>query len=89
MFMDCTSLVGGAGTVYDSNFIHEHYAHVDEGRDYPGYLTSVSSLGVTTNISEPVLQPTTDQPMYNVAGQRIGKDYKGIVVINGKKTVVK
>lgn len=45
---------------------------------------------IATDISEPVTQPTTqDQPMYNVAGQRVGKDYKGIVIQNGKKTVVK
>ena len=26
-------------------------------------------------------------PMYNLAGQRVGKDYKGLVVVNGKKVV--
>lgn len=26
-------------------------------------------------------------PVYNIAGQRVGKDYKGIVVVNGKKFV--
>ena len=26
-----------------------------------------------------------DAPMYNLAGQRIGKSYKGIVIVNGKK----
>lgn len=31
---------------------------------------------------------TLDQkPMYNIAGQRVGKDHKGIVIINGKKVV--
>ena len=28
-------------------------------------------------------------PMYNLSGQRVGKDYKGIVIRNGKKIVVK
>ena len=23
--------------------------------------------------------------MYNLAGQKVGKDYKGIVIVNGKK----
>lgn len=27
--------------------------------------------------------------MYNLAGQKVGKDYKGIVIINGKKVVLK
>lgn len=26
-----------------------------------------------------------DAPMYNLAGQRVGKSYKGIVIVNGKK----
>ena len=26
---------------------------------------------------------------YNLAGQRVGKDYKGIVIVNGKKVLVK
>ena len=30
-----------------------------------------------------------DAPIYNLAGQRVGKDYKGIVVVNGKKYVNK
>lgn len=31
--------------------------------------------------------PTTDAPLYNVAGQRVNKDYKGIVIQNGKKYI--
>ena len=27
--------------------------------------------------------------MYNLAGQKVGKDYKGIVIVNGKKVVLK
>ena len=39
MFNDCTSLVGGMGTVYDSNHYDEDYAHIDGGPSNPGYLT--------------------------------------------------
>lgn len=28
---------------------------------------------------------SNDAPMYNLSGQRVGKDYKGIVVVNGRK----
>lgn len=37
------------------------------------------------------LQSTTSkqQVIYNVNGQRVGQDYKGIVIINGKKTLVR
>ena len=39
MFVGCTSLVGGAGTTYDSSHTDASYAHVDEGSSNPGYLT--------------------------------------------------
>lgn len=38
MFKDCTSIVGGAGTVYDDSHIDKEYARVDE-IGTPGYLT--------------------------------------------------
>ena len=30
-----------------------------------------------------------DGKMYNIAGQRVGNDYKGIVIVNGKKYIKK
>lgn len=30
-----------------------------------------------------------DTPIYNLAGQKVGKDYKGVVIVNGKKVVRK
>lgn len=34
-------------------------------------------------------QPTSDTPIYNLAGQRVSSSYKGIVIKNGKKVVIK
>ena len=48
MFADCTSLVGGAGTVYDSNHVDVSYAHIDGGPSNPGYFTEKSLLGDVT-----------------------------------------
>ena len=39
LFTDCTSLVGGAGTEFDSNHIDADYAHIDGGASNPGYFT--------------------------------------------------
>ena len=39
MFLNCTSLVGGKGTTYDSNHVDVAYAHIDGGTANPGYLT--------------------------------------------------
>lgn len=38
-FKDCYSLVGGAGTTYDSDHTDYTYAHIDGGLDNPGYFT--------------------------------------------------
>ena len=40
MFLGCTSLKGGEGTVYDANNTDMDYAHPDGGENDPGYFTS-------------------------------------------------
>lgn len=39
MFFNSSKIVGGKGTVYDSNNVGISYAKVDEGQSSPGYLT--------------------------------------------------
>ena len=39
MFGDCTALVGGKGTTFQSAYIDKTYARVDMGKSAPGYLT--------------------------------------------------
>ena len=45
MFYDCTSLVGGQGTVYDAEYTDKTYAHIDGGTSNPGYLTLKLTMG--------------------------------------------
>ena len=47
-------------------------------------VTEINVLDKLTNS-----QLDNDAPMYNLAGQRVGKNYKGIVVVNGHKVVIK
>ena len=42
MFSNCTSLVGGAGTTYNSDKVDKEYARIDGGTSNPGYLTSLT-----------------------------------------------
>ena len=42
MFKDCTNLVGGAGTKYDSTKIDKTYARIDGGTSNPGYFTDIA-----------------------------------------------
>ena len=39
MFSECTSIVGGAGTTYNSTKTNKTYARIDNPPDEPGYLT--------------------------------------------------
>ena len=44
--------------------------------------------GLLTGISiKEVGKTTSDKAMYNLAGQRVSKNYKGIVIVNGKKII--
>ena len=43
MFTNCTSLLGGHGTTYDSSHIDKAYAHVDGGPSDPGYFTAAGT----------------------------------------------
>jgi len=57
-------------------------------------LANVIINGVITNtdtgISTPVTLTTVpDAPMYNLQGQRVDSSYKGVVIRNGKKYVIK
>lgn len=43
MFGGCSSLVGGKGTVFDSDHTDGEYARIDGGSARPGYFTASSS----------------------------------------------
>ena len=47
MFQDCTSLIGGQGTVFISTQTNIAYAHVDGGTANPGYFTKEVPTGNT------------------------------------------
>ena len=45
MFAGCTSLVGGAGTLYNESHTDKIYARIDGGSDNPGYFTWKEASG--------------------------------------------
>ena len=62
------------------------------GESYLFYIalssdTTTSISNVDINIQHP--SPNTQYSWYNLAGQRVGKGYKGIVIVNGKKMLMK
>lgn len=49
-------------------------------------LTPLSITSVSTGINGvEAVAADANAPMYNIAGQRVSKDYKGLVIVNGKK----
>lgn len=59
MFNDCTSLVGGNGTVYDASHIDASYAHIDTA-DNPGYFTSITAKNSAEDETKPVVVNTDE-----------------------------
>ena len=70
MFAGCTSLVGGAGTGYNSSYIDATYARVDGGTSAPGYLTSnASTAAVAADVESMSLLPDVELPDGVTAGE--------------------
>ena len=51
---------------------------------FEGETTGISNVDVNTNDNF-----DANAPMYNLAGQRVTKSYKGVVIVNGKKMLNK
>ena len=71
-----------------------HKAYLDLGkngglgsRDFLGLSFDDETTGIA-NVNDNV-NFNADAPMYNLAGQRVGKNYKGVVIQNGKKMLMK
>ena len=48
MFLNCSNLVGGAGTTYSADHTDYTYAHIDGGTANPGYFTDKNATPVVT-----------------------------------------
>ena len=59
----------------------------DQAAQAPAFYFSGTSTGISTVAVDGVLD--LNAPMYNLAGQRVDKSYKGIVIQNGKKVIKK
>ena len=59
MFVNCTHVVGSAGTTYDANHVDAAYAHIDGGPSNPGYLSDKNAPVVPDPEPYVVLDSTT------------------------------
>ena len=53
------------------------------------FLTKLTINRGTTGIKEIKNVQLQNNAVYNLAGQKVGNDYKGIVIVNGKKFMQK
>lgn len=66
------------------------YLEVKSTSPKAAFYSLGTNIGETTGISSVENKvEKADAPVYNLAGQLVGKDYKGLVIKNGKKFVIK
>lgn len=66
------------------------YLEVNGTSQKAAFYSLGTNFGETTGISSVENKvEKADAPVYNLAGQLVGKDYKGLVIKNGKKFVIK
>ena len=56
--------------------------------DY-GNILPYGGASIPTDIQMAEMDVDDDAPRYNLSGQRVGPDYKGVVIVNGKKKLMK
>ena len=67
----------------------EEYVYLNNTyNDKSGKLIVEPGIGGTTGINEVATGASSDA-MFNLGGQRVSKEYKGVVIVNGKKVVKK
>jgi len=59
MFLDCTSLVGGEGTAFNSSYTDKSYARLDGGPSAPGYFTNKSKAKKIYTVFDEATQTLT------------------------------
>lgn len=66
------------------------YLHVDGGINARlNIVFDGETTGINTIENSEMIIENSDAPMYNLAGQKVNKSYKGVVIVNGKKIVRK
>ena len=65
------------------------FVTVNDGQTTWTQRISVAVTGSTTGITVITQQPSPDTQRYNLAGQRVGNSYKGVIIQNGKTYLMK
>ena len=88
LYKDATHDVGfykWSGTL-DEGKVYLPADAVGEARSFIGFDDATTGINALDNLTNSQLD---NAPMYNLAGQRVNKNYKGVVIVNGKKMLNK
>jgi hypothetical protein len=81
------------GTIFNCKLVDIKAGSIDGTTVVPaGEFSDVAfqvGIGVVPTGINSLNAADSNAPVYNLAGQQVGKNYKGIVVKNGKKAIVK
>lgn len=67
-----------------------HYTNENKGKTYFKYIfRNIFTVNTSTGINTVKTDEKAETPVYNLKGQRVDNSYKGLVIKNGKKYVVK
>lgn len=67
-FSNCTNLVGGSGTTFDSNNTTAAYAKIDGGTSSPGYFTQTKNITITLDANGGTFTDGTTTKTYTGEG---------------------
>lgn len=74
---------------WDGKTIADNNAYLPFGSQYPVSSLTLKFDDTPTAIDTPHVAASEPGLIYNLNGMRVGKDYKGIVVKNGKRIILK
>ncbi|WP_254795203.1 BspA family leucine-rich repeat surface protein, partial [Xylanibacter ruminicola] len=84
MFVNCTNLVGGAGTIYNESHVDATYAHLDDGVDNPGYFTNFT--GVTLTAKDYSREYGDDNPTFEFTAKGVTLSGKPSITCEATKS---
>ena len=85
MFANCSSLVGGMGTVYDESHTDHTYARIDGGTAAPGYFTDINSgVAIYVQASEAPYLYAFDADSNALNGDFPGRQMTDTAMVNGQ-----
>lgn len=80
---------GSAFEKVSSQTIPAFHACFTEKEQSLGTILTIAKKGGTTTTIRTFTLPKAKAELYNLQGQRVDRKYKGIVIVNGKKTMMK